>query len=87
MDAVASKPGVGDSADVVIAGHLRPVLLQHGARIGFDLAERRGLEAARLLETVGEAANAGEQVQGGDHAATASHVGPKAAQRCRSVMK
>jgi hypothetical protein len=61
-DAVVSKPGSGKVADVVIAGHRRPVLCEHSAAKGFDFAEGNGLEAG-ALKAQAEGTDAAEQVE------------------------
>lgn len=62
-NSIGSKPLAGEFSNVMVAGNLRPVLRQHAAAKGIDLAERDGLEPARPLQPEREAADAAEQVE------------------------
>jgi hypothetical protein len=52
-----------EAANVVMDGHLGPVLPQHLAAEGVNLAEGHRLESARALQPEADAPDAGEQVQ------------------------
>jgi hypothetical protein len=62
-NSIGSKSICGEVADVMVAGHLRPVLGEDAAWELFDLAERDGLEPAGALQTERKAADAAEQVE------------------------
>lgn len=62
-NSIGSKSSCREGSDVVIDGHLGPVLVEDTARERFDLAERDGLEPASALEPEGEPADAREQVE------------------------
>jgi hypothetical protein len=54
-------------ANVVEAHNAGPVLGEDGARVRFDFAERDRFKAARSFESKGEAAYAGEEIEGSEH--------------------
>ena len=60
-NSVCCQSGCGEGANVMVAGHSRPMLRQHAAAKRFDFAERNGLHAG-ALEAEAESANTGEQV-------------------------
>lgn len=62
-NSIGSKSLCGESADVVIARHLRPMFRQHGAGEFLDFAERDGFEAARSFQPEAEPTNSAEQIQ------------------------
>jgi hypothetical protein len=61
-NSIGSKTLCGKGSDVIVTGHLGPMLRQHAAAKGFDLAKGDGLKTARPLQAEGKSANPGKQV-------------------------
>lgn len=56
-NSIGSKPLCGEGSNVVITGHLWPVLRKHATGKGFDFAEGDGFKAARAFKAEAKSAD------------------------------